>query len=288
MGLSKQLKLDKCVPRALRSVEELTSPAYISADKAIPRKLLENCHGIAFITIYKAGIFFVGGNVGGGCVISKIQDPNAPLGYRWSAPLGVQCAGLGWGAVLGGERIDSVIIFNTPSAIRGFLSDGQVSFGGSMSLAVGPVGRDAAANIGVSQNKEIVSAYSYSIAKGLYAGISLEGTVLKVDKDNEDFYGQGVTTEMIMNGTVTPPASCGQLHLALDKLIAGQEISPVAERVDGELPPGWEEHQCPDGKTYFANKNLGLSSWERPRVVSSPPPPPARSPSLGSEPVESS
>jgi lipid-binding SYLF domain-containing protein len=65
---------------------------------------LRHCEGIAFIRIYKAGLFMLGGNVGGGCVIAKIKDATEEAGYRWSAPIAVVCGGLGGGFVFGGEQ----------------------------------------------------------------------------------------------------------------------------------------------------------------------------------------
>jgi lipid-binding SYLF domain-containing protein len=59
---------------------------------------------VAFIRIYKAGLFMLGGNMGGGVVIAKIKDPNEENGYRWSAPVSVMCGGLGGGFVFGGEQ----------------------------------------------------------------------------------------------------------------------------------------------------------------------------------------
>ena len=80
------------------------NPEFITADKAIPLTLLRHCEGVAFIRIYKAGLFMLGGNLGGGVVIAKVKDANAEDGYRWSAPVSIQCGGLGGGFVFGGEQ----------------------------------------------------------------------------------------------------------------------------------------------------------------------------------------
>lgn len=81
--------------------------------------------------------------MGGGCVIAKVYDADEEEGYRWSAPVPVQCGGLGGGFIFGGEQIDSIIILNSKSAVRAFTGKSQVTFGGNVSLAVGPVGRDS-------------------------------------------------------------------------------------------------------------------------------------------------
>jgi lipid-binding SYLF domain-containing protein len=80
------------------------NPEYVGGDKAIPLTLLKHCEGVAFIRIYKAGLFMLGGNLGGGCVIAKVKDAKQERGFRWSAPVAVQCGGLGGGFVFGGEQ----------------------------------------------------------------------------------------------------------------------------------------------------------------------------------------
>lgn len=295
MGMADMVKLRKSVPSAAKTLDALANPKYVTADKSIPVKLLRNCKGIAFITIYKAGVFFIGGNVGGGLVIVKVPDDNDPRGYRWSAPSSVSVAGLGGGFVIGAERIDSVIILNTDAAIKGFQGSGQMSFGGSLSLAAGPVGRDVNANMGLSDQSHVVPAFSYSIAKGAYMGASLEGAVLKVnDIDNQDFYGrQDANAYNILQGLIAPPDSTHVLYQALDDVIGkGGSVRSVDESIAGlgqsgkqllregfgdgpvgPLPVGWQE-LSKDGQTYYYNTGTQTTQWERPEPTPKPAPPP--------------
>jgi lipid-binding SYLF domain-containing protein len=287
MGMKDKVLMEKTVPAAAKTLDEMANPTIVCADKVIPLTLLRNCKGIAFITIYKAGMFFVGGQVGGGCVVTKISDPSSPLGYRWSGPVGVQVGGLQGGFLFGGEKISSIILLNTDGAIRGFMGDGQIQFGGAMSLAVGPTGRDAAANIAVSNTKEIVPAYSYSIAKGAYIGATLDGVVLKVNKEDcQNFYGTSATPEDILTGKITPPQKCDTLYNTLDSLtshaVTPELASPAATLKTGvnsvppppaaennnrsELPSGWQELVTPDGKPYYFNKSTNATTWDRPAV----------------------
>ena len=103
-------------------------------------------------------------------MICKIKDPSQPDGYRWSAPVSIACGGLGGGFIFGAEMIDSMIILTHGGAVRAFMGKGQVSFGGNVSLAVGPFGRDIEAHLAAGANRELAAAYSYSQAKGAYIG----------------------------------------------------------------------------------------------------------------------
>lgn len=287
-------------------LENMVNPDKVTPDKTIPLTLLRNCRGVAFIRLYKAGLFFMGGNLGGGCVICKIDDPSTPLGYRWSAPVAVQCGGLGGGFVFGGEQIDSVILLNTSSAIRAFTGKGQITFGGNVSLAVGPVGKDIGAQVGVSDNKELVAAYSYSQAKGAYIGGTLEGAFLVIrDEENKRFYGNlNATAENLLKGTVLAPPSAqalaNELNLVMTKQGAYSKISTSSSRdmnlaqsgrdlirqgmsgdnlVTPALPNDWESALSPDGKVYYYNVKTNQTSWERPSPAAlAPTPPPAVAP----------
>mmetsp|Transcript_6978 Transcript_6978/g.9069 ORF Transcript_6978/g.9069 Transcript_6978/m.9069 type:complete len:436 (+) Transcript_6978:222-1529(+) len=198
--------LEGAVKRADKMLRKMADPKYVKADKVIPTTLLRNCEGVAFITIFKAGLFVFGGNVGGGCVIAKVKDPDSPGGYRWSGPCALQCGGLGGGFIFGGEKIDSIVILNTKSAVRAFMGKGQVTFGGNVSLAVGPVGRDIEAHVGVSDSKELLAAYSYSQAQGAYIGGTLEGAFMGIKKsENRKFYSADVSAEEILTGKVQIP-----------------------------------------------------------------------------------
>jgi lipid-binding SYLF domain-containing protein len=123
--------------------------------------------------------------------------------------------------VFGAEAIDSIIILNTKSSVQAFMGKGQVTFGGNVSLAIGPVGKDIEAHIGVGSNKEIVAAYSYSNARGMYVGGSLEGAfVARQDDENKKYYGNDLATaENLISGKFPPPPKCVALANALDDII---------------------------------------------------------------------
>mmetsp|Transcript_21948 Transcript_21948/g.41170 ORF Transcript_21948/g.41170 Transcript_21948/m.41170 type:complete len:394 (-) Transcript_21948:1600-2781(-) len=218
---------DKCV----KMLHEMTNPKHVKADKQIPTTLIKYCEGIAFITIYKAGFFVLGANAGAGCVIAKVKDPSSPRGWRWSGPASVVCGGLGGGFTVGGQKIDSIIILNTKSAVRAFMGEGQVTFGGNLSIAAGPAGRDIEGHVGLSNTKEIVAAYSYSKAQGVYLGATLEGAFcVSRNSDNKRFYqDQSVTPERILMGEVIPPPQVNRLHQELYTILDRKRANTTAE-----------------------------------------------------------
>ncbi|TMW58706.1 hypothetical protein Poli38472_010265 [Pythium oligandrum] len=198
--------------------EEIRKAAYsvknfmydgVIKDQSIPLPLLAKAKGIAFLTVIKVG-FVLTGRVGTGLVISKLPDG------RWSAPSAIGTAGIGWGAQIGGELTDFVIILNTKRAVDAFTSKGQVNLGAELGVAAGPLGRTAAGSVEASADLDIAPCYSYSHSKGLFAGISLEGSVILTRPDiNRAFYGREVQATELLGGMEAPPNAATPLYEAL-------------------------------------------------------------------------
>ncbi|KAJ0401579.1 hypothetical protein P43SY_008654 [Pythium insidiosum] len=183
----------------------------VDADAAIPVELIRNCAGLAFLTVVKAGMIWTG-KIGTGVVIARLEDGS------WSPPSGIGTAGVGFGAEIGGEIVDFMIILGSRSAVQTFKKGTQVSVGAGLELAIGPVGRAAGANLnagggGLSGN------YTYSHAKGMFAGVGLHGSTILVRGDmNSKFYGREVSPLEILNGQVQAPAgSCDMLYAAIQR-----------------------------------------------------------------------
>jgi len=196
--MSERLTMKGQIHKAYKVMLKLINPRYVSKDKAIPLKILQNAKGIAFITTVRAGFVFTG-TLGSGIVIAKLEDGT------WTGPSSLGVGGMGWGLQIGGTVTDSVIILNSRLAVKAFSGKGQIKFGGNLSVAAGPVGRDgdAAVNLG---DGGVAACYSYSHARGAFAGLSLQGAILFArDSDNAKFYGTKVTPTAILNGIVTPP-----------------------------------------------------------------------------------
>eukprot|EP00937_MAST-01D_sp_MAST-1D-sp2_P001506 g1506.t1 len=142
-------------------------------DHDIPRELLEAARGIAFLTIVKFGIgvTYRGGT---GIVVARLPSGG------WSSPSAIGTVGVGWGAQLGAELTEFVILLNTQAAVESFAGLGQVTLGAEVGIAAGPVGRRAG-GAAMSDAGSVQSCYSYSRSKGLFVGVSLEGAVINYD-----------------------------------------------------------------------------------------------------------
>jgi SH3 domain-containing YSC84-like protein 1 len=109
-----------------------------------------------------------------------------------------------------GQVTDFVFVLNNRDAIRAFSRGGNVTLGGDVSVAAGPVGRDVEANVAPK-----AAIYTYSLSKGLFAGVSLEGAVIVTEKGkNEHYYGRSVTASQILNGKAAAPPGSAALRNA--------------------------------------------------------------------------
>jgi lipid-binding SYLF domain-containing protein len=169
-------------------------------ERSIPPSVLRSAKGIAILRVLKGG-FFVSGRIGEGVVIARLPEGG------WSGPSAIGTGGAGFGFQVGGQVTEFLIILNTQAAVKAFARRGNVEFGGALSVAAGPVGRVAEAGI-----LPVAAVYTYSRSQGLFAGASLEGTVLLAQSDkNASYYGGPVTPEQILSGHVPPPPSARPL-----------------------------------------------------------------------------
>jgi len=178
-------------------------------DQGIPQKLLESAKCIAIIPGDKKFAFIFGGNYGRGLATCHTR-----LG--WSAPMFVALEGGSVGYQIGGSSTDIVMLFMNDHALQSLLSD-KFKLGADASVAAGPVGRTAAANTDLKLNAEILS---YSRAKGLFAGVSLDGAVVQADKSGDEaIYGHNVNRHEILDGKVAVPASAQPLLREIGKYV---------------------------------------------------------------------
>jgi lipid-binding SYLF domain-containing protein len=176
-------KLEKKSQDAADIIEEVVR----IPEKAIPNSLLEKAVCVATVpNVIKVGFVF-GGRIGKGMVSCRVPG-------GWSQPSFMKVKGGSWGAQFGIQSVDLVLVFVNPNAVERF-SKGNFTVGVDASVAAGPIGRDAQAGTDYKLDSEI---YSYSKAKGLFAGIVIQGTALTVDKsNNKKVYGD-VTTDRIL------------------------------------------------------------------------------------------
>uniref|UniRef100_H3CM75 SH3 domain-containing YSC84-like protein 1 n=1 Tax=Tetraodon nigroviridis TaxID=99883 RepID=H3CM75_TETNG len=195
----------KKAARILRDFTEISNRN--GPDKLIPAHVIAKAEGLAIISVIKAG-FMVTARAGSGIVIARLAD------RRWSAPSAIGIAGLGGGFEIGVEVSDLVIILNQRRAIEAFRG-GNLTLGGNLTVAVGPVGRNVEADVAL---RSTAAVFTYCRSRGLFAGISLEGSYLMERKDtNRKFYSRDVRASGILNGDVEPPQECSDLYHILEE-----------------------------------------------------------------------
>ncbi|KAF9243748.1 hypothetical protein BU15DRAFT_42571 [Melanogaster broomeanus] len=198
-------------------------------DGIIPRSVLENAKGFAIFTIIKAG-FVLSARAGSGLVIAKLADGS------WSAPSAIGSAGLGGGVQLGAEMTDFLVVLN--STTKSFMSAGSLTLGGNLSVAVGPLGRNGEAIGSLSSSGRVAAMYSYSKTRGLFGGLSIEGSVIVERQDaNALAYNQDVTAKMLLSGAVPCPEWASPLVKTLESCTGMPGNRKwIDDRAEGSMP----------------------------------------------------
>jgi lipid-binding SYLF domain-containing protein len=177
----------------------------------IPQDLLDKADCVVvFPSVLKAA-FVVGGSYGRGAMSCRRgEDFRGP----WGAPTMMALEGGSFGFQIGGQATDFVLLVMNESGARGILAS-KVKLGGDASIAAGPVGRDASADTDATLRSEILS---YSRARGLFAGVSLDGSTIRPDNgDNQRIYGKKILArEIVLSGTVAVPPAADQFISTLD------------------------------------------------------------------------
>lgn len=165
-------------------------------DRSIPEQLLGSASCIAIIPGVKRAAFIFGGRYGRGLVTCR-------AGNGWSAPAFLMLGGGSFGFQIGGSSTDIVMIFRNRGGMDRLLSD-KFTIGADASGAAGPVGRHAAAATDAELHAQILT---YSRSRGVFAGVSLDGAVVKPDRDADlAMYGADIEPRSILDGHVKVPA----------------------------------------------------------------------------------
>ncbi len=202
-------------------------------DSTIPEALLRDAQGLVIVPDVVKGGFVVGVRHGRGVVL--IRDHNG----QWQSPAFVALTGGSVGWQIGLQATDVILVFRTQNSVRGLL-DGKFTIGVDAAAAAGPVGRQAAAATDARLGAEI---YSYSRSRGLFAGVSLDGSALQVDAASTQNYYQSASlapgTVPLVPGTQYP-ASAARLLEQVSQL-TGTATAPIArersERAVAPSPP---------------------------------------------------
>jgi SH3 domain-containing YSC84-like protein 1 len=166
-------------------------------DKGIPEEVLEHAKCVAVIPHMVKGGFVFGAEGGKGVATCRTAN-------GWSAPAFITISGGSWGLQIGVEAVDVVLIIQNRKGMQRLLSS-NFQVGGEASAAAGPVGRHAQAGTDWKLDTEILT---YSRAKGVFAGLTLEGASLRQDNDSRHaMYGPKVTTRALLLGKVSAPAA---------------------------------------------------------------------------------
>jgi lipid-binding SYLF domain-containing protein len=190
----------------------------------IPEALMARAHGIAVIPRVVKGALGFGGQWGKGLMSQRQEDG------RWSSPTYVEIGGGSFGFQIGVEASDAVLVFTDEAGIKGLLK-GKIKLGVDASATAGPVGRKAEVAADVLLRSGI---FSYSRSKGLFAGVSLDGSAVGIDDAaNRKVYGKSLTAEEILFGNPAQPSAAVNLFLkTLDQISRGwrgsHELQPSA------------------------------------------------------------
>jgi lipid-binding SYLF domain-containing protein len=177
--------------------------------ESIPHDLIAEYKGIVIIPrLINAG-FGIGAKRGKGVALVRLPDG------RWSDPVFVTVTGGSIGAQIGVQSVDLVLVFRHKGMLNK-VKNGDVTLGGDISAAAGPVGRSSSANTDYKLEAEV---YSYSRSRGLFAGISLNGTSISIDKEaDHNFYGGHMSSQEIFETGKSPDGAVMDLKRALDSM----------------------------------------------------------------------
>ena len=212
---------------ALRVVRQIQS----IPESGIPDRLLDEARGIVVVPdTIKAG-FFVGGRRGLGLMSVKTADGS------WSNPVYVKLAGASFGLQAGVQSADVILVFRSDRGLDSIVN-GKFTLGADASVAAGPVGRSVAAATDGEFKAEI---WSWSRARGLFAGVALDGAVLSIDNGaNRSAYGVGVTPRMVFEGRATqaPSSAIVAFRDALEEASAGARVTRARKEANAAAANG--------------------------------------------------
>ena len=183
----------------LEKAANVLSEIVRTPDKDIPHDLLKKAVCVGIVPSEIKGAFLVGGSFGRGVLVCRRHGDGA-----WGAPSMFTLGAGSVGFQIGGEATDVVFIVMNVAGARKLVAD-EVKLGADAAVAAGPVGRNAQGATDVELHAEILS---YSRSRGLFAGVSLSGAVLKTDNDaNKELYGRDLTAKQILLGgeVAVPP-----------------------------------------------------------------------------------
>lgn len=187
---------------------EVFTEIMAAEDKAIPKTILGRAEAIAVFPGTKKGAIGVGGQRGRGIISMRGKS-------GWSAPAFLTLTGVSFGLQIGGQETDLVLVINNKKGVETLMKN-QFKVGADASVAAGPVGRDAQAATDLQLRAEILS---YSRARGVFAGVSINGSTIRQDRDaHERYYGKPyLSRQILFEGAGGSPEPVGAWKAVLAK-----------------------------------------------------------------------
>jgi lipid-binding SYLF domain-containing protein len=184
----------------------------LNAPDGIPQSVLDKADCVVVLPSVVKFAIGIGGSYGRGVMTCR---GGSDFKGKWGTPTMMALEGGSAGLQLGGQATDFILLLMSPKSASSILSS-KVKLGGDASAAAGPVGRNASAETDVTMRAEILS---YSRARGLFAGVSLQGSTLRPDNDaNKNLYGSKMDAkDIVLKDAVQPPPSATKLLETLDK-----------------------------------------------------------------------
>jgi lipid-binding SYLF domain-containing protein len=205
----KAAKVDKDVSERVAKASAVLQDLTAAGDKKVPNELLERAEAIAVIPNMIKGAFGIGGRYGKGLVSQRAANG------QWSSPAFIEIGGGSFGAQIGVNSTDLVLVFTDRKALSLLEGGKDLKLGVDAGVVAGPIGRSAEAGVNANLKTAI---YAYSRSKGLFAGVALDGAVLSMDKDTNEKVYSVRDAERILNGSTAANATVRPFIDALAKV----------------------------------------------------------------------
>ncbi len=195
-------------------------------DKGIPQDIMESAVCVGVAPSLKKGGFVFGAEYGKGVATCRTAN-------GWSAPAPFKVVGGSWGLQIGGEAVDLVMLIMNNNGMEKLLSS-KFKLGADASVAAGPVGRHAEGETDWKMRAEVLT---YSRARGIFAGLTVNGAVIEQDDDaTRAFYGRQTSFRDILQGNATAPSGSEPFLAAVKKFSARAEAAKLNEKKSDGRP----------------------------------------------------
>jgi lipid-binding SYLF domain-containing protein len=196
-------------------------------DRGIPERVIDNAKCIAVVPSMLKGGFLVGAAYGKGVASCRTEK-------GWTAPAFFRVAGGSFGFQIGGQAVDVVMLIMNDHGMKNLLNS-KFKLGADASVAAGPVGRQAEGSTDLTLRAEILT---YSRARGIFAGVTLNGAQVKQDRDStRDFYGRMVPFRSLLNGSFTAPGEAQPWITALNRYATASTAATAPATAPVPPPP---------------------------------------------------